>query len=306
MVIENLEVSPVIENAGAENVSEQNPISEPTDIQPAEGGAQAQPASEDVIDWTKDKRFGKMWSKDGKPDPNLLFKSFKSMEDMYLPLSTQMKKLSGLAREKFGLESLDKLEDFAKSYDELKTNSEDWKTKSSFLDYYLGHPTLGAKAASMLQELENLDLQDKYPNMTKEQIEKSQELDERIKAIEAREAKEREFVLQKDAETKLSESIEKIKKYSQSKGFDFSKEMRDQLLDHLIKNKTHIDNIFSAYLDLFAENIENSYSSLKEKEILEKLQKNKSGVVMGAHSKTPASKTPTFEESMQDYVESII
>jgi len=290
-VIDNNNNSEVSQDAqdNEQNIAEQSsPISQtpsPETPQVTEDTIKtdSQPTAQEVYDWLKDKRAETMW----KRNPNELYKSYVNLEKAYTPIKQKYGELEKTFKE-LNVQP-DKLKNIITEYNEL-TNPNNPIIKK-LLEYHewSENPLYKEQFNTFIADLRNRELQRKFPNMTQEQIERQMATENELKEVKTYLQRIEEEKLVTKYKDDISKGLEDARKYASARGFEWSDDVNMKVLQYADENRISPDNLFYAFLKLYDKDLDNSYTTKKEREILEKLQKNKSSNVVSAGTKSAPS-----------------
>lgn len=250
-----------------------------------------QPSKQDVLDWAKDERFERMWKK----DPNGLYKSYKELEGVYNPLKEkysgleqQVKEVTEIFKE-FGVDpSADQIKSVLGELKTLKDPENLTNKRNDFLGYWLDDEVrlrkYGSKIDSFFNDLQMEDWQERFPNMSSEQIKRQMELEKKVEGFE----RQREY--EKASET-LNKGIDRITKYCDKVGFKFTPDLRNKFLDYCMQSGVPTNEVYYKFIDTYGEQLEKSFADKVKQEQLQDLNKNKQNIVPNASPvKTSESK----------------
>jgi len=246
--------------------------------------------------WDKDKRYKKMW----KESPNELYKSFRSLEgmmkDKYDPLKQRFEGLSRIARENDI--NLDEFQGYIDQHKTLKDDSAGWKQKSDYLDAWINNPAYADKILGFFDDLETQELQRQFPNMNREQIEAQMEMKRELDSLKQESETRKQKQLQTEYLGTIDSQMAKIKAMAEDNGFVFTPEIRTKFLEHCAENSPDPKFLPYIFQEMFGEDINKLKEEKMEKRLLEKLNKNKTGVAMGANKSTTPKKEVGFREKL--------
>ena len=307
MFIENTE-TPSAETPTIETPTETPVSTQPTGVEtPAEPQTSTPEAAKTVeqktketIDWLLDPRADKMWKK----DPNNLYKSYRNIEKVYDPLKKQTDSLTALFKE-LELENPELLREIIPEYREFKDPNNPLIKTANYFKSWLDNPVYSPKVEGFFQELEKQELARLYPGMNEEQIKKQVELENKLKTLEE---KNNQIETEKMVATykgEIKQGIDKSKKYAEKVGLAWTDEIHSKLLDYCSKNNISTRYIFQAFIELFGADIEKSFTERHEKEVMEKLNKNKNAVVTSG-AKMGRQVSPTGKMSLADKLRGVL
>jgi hypothetical protein len=284
-------------NAESNETSIEKDVLSPGDSKPQEEGASAsKPTEEEILNWEKDKRFNKMWK-----NPNDLYKSYIEMEkwkaSQHDPLKQQYDNLVKL----FSDNDLDprNLNDYINEYKKFKDPNNPLIARANYLSSWLENPLYKDKLVAIFEDLENQELQRKYPNMGAEERAKMIEMEGKLSEYDKKfQIAEREK-LTNTYVTEITEGLEKCKQLAEKRGFGFPDNIQKALLAYCEQNEIPARYIYHAFLDKYGEQLDKSFAEKTEKGVLEKLNKNKSeGIVNAGSNKKTSPKGQSFRERL--------
>jgi hypothetical protein len=275
--------------------------------EPVEGSGKqpAKPDTEEVFDWTKDARYVKMWKK----DPNGIYKSYRNAEKMIEPLKSELSELkkkqdeiNALAKE-FGI-TPEQLKEVLTEHKVFKDPNHVDNQRLGYLNTFLDNPVYQQEVVNFFNELEQKELQRLYPNMNAEQIKKQVELDNKVKELEAANEKNQHEKLVAQFSAELESNVDRAKKYAESRGFDFTDEIKNELLEYCDKNEIPTKYIYSTFVEKYSEPLDKAYADKVQQGQLQNLNKNKGSVTIPAKTKSPDGKpTGSLRERLSKAVE---
>ena len=227
-----------------------------------------QPTAQEILDYQKDERLKRMWmSKEGKFDPNLMYKSVRSGDDIiekqFKPLKAQAETFTKFLKE-YGYEpNPDKLKP---EFDELKS----WRDpenpvvkRGKFLSFFMDDPEFKPEVEAFLETMRKKGVRREFGEGVSDEVVK-EILDSR-KFREEYEAKEKARVAA-EQHTQLLGSINdgwgKVQKKAKEIGFPVTDDIRVRLLEHCAKEGTSPKDVYPKFLELYEEEIE-KYKRLK-------------------------------------------
>lgn len=287
-------------NANPDKGNEPQDIPQPTPDKPqAEAPVKTDgqaPAPADVLDWTKDERHEKMWKK----DPNGLYKSYKELEKVFTPLKQESERMRQMFEE---LQvQPDKLSEIIKGYNEFQNPENPLTKRANYFGAWLENPMYQTQVVNFFKELESSELRRLYPNMSQESIEKIQTMETELKTLK-QDREQQVFTKQVEENSNwINKSLEKAKKYAESKGFTFTDEIKNKLLEHGDKNNIPPQYLFQEFLNMFEKDIEKSHSTKLEQDILKRLNKTKDSEIIPAQS----GGTPPSGQSLRQRLSNVV
>jgi len=267
-------------------------------------------STQEILDWTKDERHGRMWSNKGVGDPNKLYKSYKELEKVYTPLKSEsetLKKQIATLSEFFKQYELEpdigKLKPIFDEYKTLKDPENPEMKALEELKYWVQNEATSEQVLKFFNQLRQEEMSRKYPGWNAEQIQKQIEIERKIKNLEE---KEQQDTVKADYETSLktiNEQCDRAKKYAENKGFVFTDDIRNTLLDHCMKNNIDPKYVYSEFVNLYDEQVSKSFEEKIKQDQLKGLNKNKGNVVMPAKTTAPAKGTGSLRDKFADIVD---
>jgi len=258
-----------------------------------EGTAQVEtPKVEEAIDWTRDGRYKTMW----KGDPNLMYKSIQESDKGYKLLQKDFSRYKKPFDElKLEPESITEIYN---EYNQLKSPDHPSNKVSSYVMDWLQNDLYKDKVASFFQTLEQEELMRKYPNMNSEQIKKQMELEHKVQSLEKVQAEADMEKSRQQLTNQVLESVEKIKAYSNGKGFDFTDQMAIELMQDMAQQQLGPRDAFALFQEKYNQQLEDSYRSKLEGELMEKMKKSRGAVVGVANKQNEKSTSGGLKESL--------
>lgn len=295
---ENLETNTeTTGNVESEETSAETEVLSPGDSKPTEEVANAtKPTEEEILNWEKDKRFNKMWK-----TPNDLYKSYTEMEKWkaahHDPMKQQFDTLTKIFSDN-GMDSRN-LSDYINEFRELKDPNNPLTARANYLTQWLENPLYKDKLVAMFDELENQELQRKYPNMGAEERAKMIEMEGKLNEYDKKFQVAEQEKLSTTYFTEIKDGLEKCKQLAEKRGFQFPDNIQKHLLAYCEKNKIPSRYIYHTFLDKYGDQLDKSFADKTEKGVLEKLNKNKSaGIVNAGSNKKLSPKGQTFRERL--------
>lgn len=272
----------------------------PTETQQAETTS-SQPTgtpAERVYDWKMDERY-----KQGRwKSENDVYKSYSELESWKKNTHDPLKNKFDSISNKFKSLNLSVDNDFDKVIDTYKTYSDPNNPSlltANYIDNLLNHPIYSDKVKAFFQDIENQELQRQFPNMSNEQIQHVMELKRKQEETDARLAEyENREKLNRNTES-LTKTLQEIKGICDSRGFNFTDEIKNEFLSFCMQDKDNpvpIQYFKAVFFDKYGDAINKAYSEMVQKQTIDKLNKNKGSMILDANSKSYTSskehKTP--------------
>ena len=259
--------------------------------------------AQEIQDWMQDPRYGKMWK-----SPNDLYKSNRELEKLqkskYDPIMKQYEGLKKTFTDN-GL-SLEQLNDFISEYKSFKNPENPLIANGEYVNKWLTNPMYEKTVANFFSELEKSERQRQFPNMTEQQIAEWQDMQTQLKTLQQ---KEQEQVFNKTVESStvdITSGINKAKKYAESKGFEFTDDIRNEHLDYCMKQGIAPKYVYATFIDRYQDQIDKSAAEMYEKKTLEKTSKIRgAGIVSGSSNSAnkPSTAVNSFD-SLRDAIQS--
>lgn len=267
----------------------------------AGGQPAAKPLEDEVFDWAKDERYKRMWNKDGTPftEQQLkvindgLFKSYRNLEKVHEPtkqelsqLKTQFDSLNKVAKE-YGI-SLEQISDILNEHKSFKDPANPVNQRAGYLSEWVDNPIYRDKVIAFFQDLEKQEEQRRYPNMSAEQIKQMRAMETEIAQIKADNQKKSHEQMVNKFSTEIKSNIDKAKKFAEIKGFDFTDDIKNSLLEHCEKNNIPTSLVYATFIDLYNEELDKAHTAKVQNEQLKNLNKNKKDGILPAGTKPDA------------------
>ena len=285
-------VTPGAQNAAGQQAAVINP--NPAITPQANAGKQSgEPTQAQLDTWDKDKRFETMWKK----DPNNMYKSYREIEKMYEPVKKEADDLKRIFAEA-KIEPA-QIKDILSELDTLKAPDRPQNALFSALEPYLKDPVYAKEIEAFFEEIERKSITAKYPGMNEEQIRKQIDLETRLNQLED-EKKKVEYEKQVETYGKsMGEAWTKIESFAKSRNFVLTDDIKKSFKDYCGSKMIDPELYTGVFQQLFNDEIEKTYSAVVEKQILEKLNKNKQTVVPAAGASLPAGQKVSFKDKLK-------
>lgn len=221
--------------------------------QPVDGTVQEQ-----EYDFTKDERFERMWKK----DPNLMYKSYRSLEDQYgkvKPIQDQYTQLMSKFESK-GLK-VDALDEYMREYEELKDPNNPKNIDYQILQDFMSDPISEQKLGNFFRELQTEKMQRMFPGMNQEQIQQQLQMKEELEALKKAEyqrqleAKEKEFL------SVINKNTEKMMSFAKERGLEITEEIKNDVLEHCAKNNIPANAILATFLEKYGDKLQDAWEN---------------------------------------------
>ena len=291
---ENLETTG--EDESPDIVSEES--IEPIDSNPTEEVENPTNLSEEeLLDWKKDKRYGKMWKNE-----NDLYKSYTGLEKWKATNHDPIKKEYDDMMQLFSEHEIDKsrLKDYIDEYKSFKDPNNPVVASVNYIGKWLNNDLYRDKLNTFFDGLEQEEIQRRYPNMTAETRQKMmdyerkmEEYDKKLKAIEE-EKRYNQYT------TEIQENLDKCKELAESRGFGFPDKIKNELVAYCDKNNIPTKYIYQAFMEKYREQLDKAFAEKTEQNLLKKFNKNKSaGIVKAGTNKNETSKKLSYREQLK-------
>lgn len=262
---------------------------------------------QEVYDWTKDKRHESMWKK----DPNGLYKSYRALELSHAPmhkeyttLKTQMGEVSSILKE-YGIEmNPNQLKQVLGELKTYKDPSNPVTQKASYLDEWLNNPLYKDQIVSYFQDLETREMQRQFPGMNAQQIQEHVEMKQRLDKIDADNKLAEDEKAITGYKGDIESNLSKIKTYATARGFEFTDDIKQTLLDYCDKNGIAPRYVYSTFVELYQDKVDKSFETKIKQSQIQGLNKNKNTVTLPANSKGKISGSETL--SLRDRLKNAI
>ena len=254
-------------NIDANNEAEQQP-NQPVDNandsnQGLNGGNQPNQVENNLEAWQKDGRYGKMWKK-----PDDVYSSLKSSEKSFNDLSPKYKKLVQLLKDNGFQENT--LADELKQFEDYRNPQSRRNQVYNYIENWLNNEIYLPRIQQFFEQLEQEELQRLYPNMSAEQIKKQQEMETKLKQLEATEKqRQADIAMQKDIE-EINKGVESCEKLAKEYGFKLTQDVKNYLFDYCGKNNVDPKYFEFVFRKLYGKQL----LEARDKKIIENQQKN--------------------------------
>ena len=253
---------------------------------------------QEILDWRKDPRYGKMWNKGNKVQfsedqhkviNDEFYKSYRNIEKVWEPTKKELETLkkdkeamTALAKE-YGI-SIEKLKDVLEEHKTFKDPDNPVISRGNYLSAWFDNEKLAPlykdKVTNFFKGLETEEMQRQYPGMNDVQIKEMVELKQKVQAIEAQKKEEARTTSIKEQQSLIDKNINRGKEYAKAKGFEITVDMENKLIDFCKENKVFPKDVFYAFREMFDEQIDKVYSEKVKAGTLQNLDKNKNSVVL--------------------------
>jgi hypothetical protein len=253
------------------------------------------PTAQEIADWTKDDRYTRMWKK----DPNQLYKSYKSADDLiekqYKPLRSQADSFTKLFKD-YGYEP--DVEQLKGAFDKLKS----WEDpenpvvkRGNYVSYFLDHPEYGNELTSVLEGYRKREVRKQYgvelPDEVINEIVENRKFREETIAKEKKQAQEMQT---KQLLGTINEGWDKVVSESKKIGFPVTDDIRTQLLDICAKEQVEPRFMFYKFQEMYNEEIQKHQRASIQSELVKNRQRTqKTGVIPASSTKSRVPNAPT-------------
>lgn len=258
------------------------------------GGQQpsGKPAAQDASDYSKDERLKRMWMTKGQFDPNLMYKSVRSgdelIEKQFKPLKAQAEAFTNLLKT-YGFEP--DVEKLKPAFEELKK----WRDpenplvkRGNYLSFFLDDPEFKGETETFLESLRMKAIRREFgegtsPELVKEILANRQYREETERKEKARQEQE--------TQTRMVSSIEgewkKVEAKAKELGIATSDEMRVRLLTHCRDNGIPVNGIYYEFQTMFSKDVEAKTRAKIQEDLMKTLNKGKrSGIIPAGTSQS--------------------
>lgn len=235
------------------------------------------PSPKEVYDWTKDARHGKMWK-----DPNDMYKSYRELEKFKAEKHDPLKKqfdfvVSTLKEEGYGVEQI---KDILKEVKQWKDPDNPVVASGNYLQNWLGNPLYETDVKNFFTALQTKENQRLHPNWTDEQIHEWDAQKEKVAALEAEREEGNRVKMVSEYKTTISDSMDKIQKLAESRGFNFDLSMKNDFFDHCMNNGIDPKYMYHEFRNLHDEAMEKTNRERIQNETLDNVRKNKGASII--------------------------
>ena len=250
-------------------------------------------AVQDAIDYSKDERLKRMWMKEGKFDPNLMYKSIRNgdevIEKQFKPLKVQAEAFTNLLRN-YGLEP--DVEKLKPAFDELKK----WRDpenpivkRGNYLSFFLDDPEFKTETETFLETLREKAVRREFGEGVSDDVVKEILANRQYREESERKEKARQ---EQENQTRMLSSISgewaKVEAKCKELGIPTSDEMRVKLLTHCRDNGIPTNGIYYEFQTMYSKDVETKTRAKIQDDLMKTLNKGKkSGIIPAGtgHSK---------------------
>lgn len=237
------------------NIEGQQQPNQPTENQTGnetnqdlKGGEQPNPVENNLEEWQKDDRYGKMWKK-----ADDLYSSFKSIEKSYADVNPKYTNLVKILKDN-GFKS-ETLADELKKYEDYRNPKSKINQVYNYIDQLMQNELYSGRIQQFFEQIEAEELQRQYPNMNAEQIKKQQELEQKLQRLEAEEKERKsQAAYQQDLNT-ISKGLQECKNLAKEYGFKMTEEVRNFLLTKCGENNIDPKYLTSEFIRLYGKQL---------------------------------------------------
>ena len=259
----------------------------------------AQPAKQASIwDYKTDPRWGKVWKKEGD-----IIQGYKSLDDIlekkYKPTFKQYEDLQKKFKE-YGIES-EKFDEYFKEYQTLKSPEHPTNQVFNRLKELVEGDDLAAQDLQLaLNKIHEDKLSRKYPGLNKDAREKIIAQEKQLKELENWKKTTEMEKLNEASTERATKGIDAIQKLCQSKGFDFTDEIRKEFIDHCIKEGISTKYMLQEFRNVYDDTLDKVHEEKIKAATLETLQKKNATTIPGKpRMAPPAGKEESLEEGFK-------
>ena len=252
-------------------------------------------AVQDAIDYSKDERLKRMWMKEGKFDPNLMYKSVRNGDDLiekqFKPLKAQADAFTNLLKT-YGFEP--DVEKLKPAFEELKK----WRDpenplvkRGNYLSFFLDDPEFKGETETFLESLRMKAIRREFgegtsPELVKEILANRQYREETERKEKARQEQER----QTQMVSSISGEWKKVEAKCKELGIPTSDEMRVKLLTHCRDNGIPTNGIYYEFQTMFSKDVEAKTRAKIQEDLMKTLNKGKkSGIIPAGNGQTKSA-----------------
>ena len=222
----------------------------------------------EILDWTKDDKFEKVWKK----DPNNLYKSYNESQKQWHEFYNQLSKVL----KEYKIKNADELKgyfDTRKDYDDLRKNEE------NFMNLW-NHPDHGQKLQKLFNEI---------ANETKQlESDPTYQSQKRLEMLESKLASYEEKEKMREGQIKLDSYLNEVNSLSKKYGIKSFKE--SEFIEELRDNSIPFEGIKSYFIEKFLPDIIKGEKSKVESSVVNNLKNNSKGSIL-SDSKAQNKKT---------------
>ena len=221
----------------------------------------SQPAN--LEEWQKDGRYGKMWKK-----PDDVYSSYTSLEKSFNDVKPKYNALVKLLKENGFQENT--LADELKKFEDYRNPQSRRNQIYNYINEWLENQMYSPRIMQFFEQLEQEELQRLYPNMSAEQIKKQQEMEAKLKQLEATEKQRQDQIETQKILNEINKGVENCEKLANEYGFKLTQDVKNYLFDYCGKN-----DIDPKYFELvFRKLYGKQLLEARDKKIIENQQKN--------------------------------
>lgn len=252
--------------------------------------------------YKKDDRWVKrgMW----KSEQDIIrsyYEADKVLETKYKPAYKQYEDL----QKKFKDSGIDptKLDEYVKEYQGYKDPNNPLIARSNYFSNWLDNDLYRDNVIQFFQDLETREQERKYPNMTAEARQKMIELEKRAERLEQVQKQAQEEKMYQTYQKDIQAGIGSIKKMAEANGFEFTDEIKDQFLDHCMKNGVPAKYMVQEFRSLHDEDLNKSYENKIKASLLASQQEQNKTRVTVAKAPVPTTDRPkSFRDQLAEKI----
>lgn len=265
---QNVEVKDTQEvNAQPNQPAESQTGNEPN--QDLKGGEQPNPVENNLEEWQKDDRYGKMWKK-----ADDLYSSFKSIEKSYADVNPKYTNLVKILKDN-GFKS-ETLADELKKYADYRDPNSRINQVYNYIDKLMQNDLYSGRIQQFFEQIEQEELQRLYPNMNAEQIKKQQELEQKLQRLEAEEKERKDKAAYQQELDAIQKGFQECEKIANEYGFKITDEVKNFLFTKCGEQNIDPKYLTSEFIKLYGKQLMEARDAKvkeNEKQNAEKLKK---------------------------------
>ena len=226
-------------------------------------GNQPNQVENNLEEWQKDGRYGKMWKK-----PDDLYNSLKSSEKSFNDISPKYKKLVQLLKDN-GFQE-DTLADELGKFEEYRNPESKRNKVYNYINEWLQNQMYSPRVIQFFEELEAEELKRRYPNMSAEQIQKQQEMEAKLRQLEMAEKQRQDDLEVQKITDEITKGVQSCENLAKEYGFKLTQDVKNYLFDYCGKNDIHPKYFEFVFRKLYGKQL----LEARDKKIIENQQKN--------------------------------
>jgi hypothetical protein len=265
-----------------------------------EGGQQATQNSGTVSGWDykTDPRWGKIWKQESD-----IIQGYKSLDDIlekkYKPTFKQYEDLQKKFKDS-GIE-FDKIDDYIKEYQTLKSPEHPTNQVYGYLKELVEGDDIAAEdLQKAIDQINEQKLLRKYPGLTDEARAKIIAQEKKLKELETWKGQIETDKLNAERSSLFEKNAETIKNIASSRGLDFTDEIRNEFLNHCIKNQVPVHYMVQEFRNKYDEMMDKLHEEKIKAQILESQNKtNKTQIPVKGKTTLKSTKAENLEEGLR-------